>query len=177
MNPYCVINLKLKNMKIEVILLILFISLFYGCVNDTEETILYLVRHAEKDTTDKTDNPQLTVEGEERALKLAEIMQKEDIKAIYSTKYDRNMKTVQPTATLFDLPIKNYEWYDWEETVDKIRKQKGTFLLCGHGDNLLPIIEFLNGETPFSKIGHNEYHNIFKVMIVADTAYVDMIKF
>ena len=157
--------------------IIILTFLFTSCNMHDDETIIYLVRHAEKDTTVSGDNPPLTQEGEERADLLHELLNKYDIKEIYSTEYDRNINTVKPLATAKDIKIKHYDWYDWQEVIDKIKNKKGIFVVCGHGDNLLPMIEYLNAEKPLSEIGHNDYENLFKVIIYKDTAYVDLINF
>lgn len=169
---------SLNRINMEKLLGFLLLTLIcIGCKSETEDTILYLVRHAEKDTTVQSDNPPLIQEGIERAERLEEIMYKYELNEIYSTAYDRNMNTVQGVADQQGLEIKNYEWHEWHESIDAIKKQKGIFLLCGHGDNLLPMIDYLNAEKPMDHLGHDEYENLFRVIIAKDTAYVDLIRF
>jgi broad specificity phosphatase PhoE len=144
---------------------------------EEDSTVLYLVRHAEKDTTDKSENPPLIEEGYERAQLLLELLGKEKFSSILSTPYDRNINTVLPLATQQGLTIQEYEWYNWHEDIDQLKTKKGTFLVCGHGDNLIPMITHLNGLPPIENLGHNDYSNIFKVTVKKDTSVVEWMKF
>ena len=38
-----------------------------------------------------------------------------------------------------------------------------SILICGHGDNLLPIIALFGGKSPLKQLGHNEYDKLFKI--------------
>lgn len=147
------------------------------CIDHSEETIIYLVRHAEKDTTDQTKNPPLTEEGKQRAEKLTDILAKYKIEGIYSTKYDRNINTVRAIAENNNIEIQNYEWYNWKPLLREVKSKKGIYLICGHGDIILPMIDFLNGEKPLQELGHHEYDNLFKIIVEKDTAYIDLMKF
>jgi hypothetical protein len=52
-----------------------------------------------------------------------------------------------------------------------------TVLICGHGDNLLPMIEYLNGKRPQESLGPHEYDKIFKVDYFKNSAVVTVIKY
>ena len=168
--------------SIKIIVFALFLALFTSC-NNSETTTFYLVRHAEKEMNDSTekknDDPKLTKEGEQRAQKLAEILKEEKISAIYSTKYQRNRKTVVPLAKSKDLSVNNYEWYDWQPMIDTIKKKYtgDKVVICGHGDNLLPMIDYLNGKRPQKKLDKQEYDKIFKVVYNKDTTLVSTITY
>lgn len=66
----------MKSLKL-VSALFLFLSsiLFSSCSeNPIEPKVIYLVRHAEKDLADTTDNPALTAAGVERSNQLVNIL-------------------------------------------------------------------------------------------------------
>lgn len=149
----------------------------YSCSSEQKNQTFYLVRHAEKDTTDQSENPQLIKEGYERAEKLKEILDTVDFELVLSTKYDRNMNTVKPIIDSKNYELEIYEWYEWHQDIDNLMQKNGNFLICGHGDNLLPMIERLGGEKPMEKLGHNEYENLFKVHRKGDKVEVEVIKF
>ena len=132
-----------------------------------EGTIIYLVRHAEKDLTDTTDDPPLTAEGYARAEKLVEEFSVVQPDAIYSTRYQRNINTVKPLAEKYGVDIQIYEWHDTENLSKTILEDHPgeTVLVCGHGDNLLPLIGRLGAEPPLDSLGEHEYDNIFKVVL------------
>lgn len=151
--------------------------LFTSCSESlTHNKTIYLVRHAEKDLTDTTANPALTVEGIERADELAKLLDTASITAFYSTKYQRNVNTLQPLANKKEIQV--YEWHDWEPMVEIIKKSTDqSIIICGHGDNLMPMITALGGVKPMEELGHEEYDNLFKVTRSKDQVKVEVIKF
>jgi len=159
-----------------IVLLSLLISTI-SCNQNQTETTLYLVRHAEKDTLNKGENPPLIKEGNQRAGRLKDLLKDEGIDQVYSTKYARNLNTVKPLLEFLNKEAQIYEYYDYHSSLDAIKASKKTTLLCGHGDNLLPIISHLNGKPPYASLGQNEYDNLFKLTILADTTLVEVIKF
>lgn len=162
----------MKNLLIPLLALILFTA-----CSENSQTI-YLVRHAEKDLNDTTANPPLTDAGKKRAQRLVKEINAGEIKAIYSTKYSRNLNTVQPLADSLNLEISTYEWHNWEPMLDEIRaNDKSGVVICGHGDNLLPMIQYLNGEPPQDSLGKQEYDKIFVLTVKSDTALVKTITY
>lgn len=133
-------------------------------------TVVYLVRHAEKDLSNPGDkNPPLTEQGKIRAQHLADKLKKKKIEAIYSTKFDRTMSTVKPLSNQTKLPVKTYYGVDYEALKKLIEADKGKILvICGHSDNLIPIIKSLGATPPVEKIADDEYDNLFKVIITPD---------
>ena len=74
-----------------------------------EATTYYLVRHAEKDRTDKTNsNPELTQKGMQRAVQWSQVFKYVDFDAVYSTKYKRTVSTAKPTVIAQDLVVQFY---------------------------------------------------------------------
>lgn len=142
-----------------------------------DEVVIYLVRHAEKDLSDPTNvNPALTAEGEARAEKLVQEMKGVKLEGVYSTKYDRNINTVKPLCSDRDLEIQNYVAFEFSGILDFMKTNKGkAFLICGHGDNLLPMVDYLGGDRPIESLGHTEYDKIFKIKITDDTCIVEML--
>ena len=157
---------------------LLFMISILSCQDRKTTTVIYLVRHAEKDLTDKSDNPKLTDEGELRALKLKTIMDSIKLTEIYTTPFQRNIRTVSPTATQQNITIKQYEWHHWHGMLDNIlKKGNGHFLICGHGDNLLPMIAYLGIKEKLPPLGKHEYDNLYKVTIQQDTIGLEIIKY
>lgn len=178
-------NLKKQNrIHTYFLFFLLFLAGLIGCdqgstktTSDEKSTIIYLVRHAEKDTTDKSDNPALTKEGEDRALKLLELIGNQPFKSIWSTPYQRNINTVKPIAEQQNITIQHYEWHEWKEEINSIKNTGNAHIVCGHGDNLVHMIEHLNGTPPLPKVGSHDYSNIFKLEVLSDTCFVEWIKY
>jgi len=161
----------------QYLLIILFASALFSCENKNEQTTIYLVRHAEKDTTVKNDNPPLIQEGKERAERLVDELADEKIKYIYSTKYDRNINTVKPLSKAKNTEIQIYEWHKWEPMLDSLKTIPGTHVICGHGDNLLPMIDFLGTSVGKDELGHQEYDNLFRVVLDGGDVSGEIVKF
>ena len=164
-------------MKYTFIFILGLLIITQSCEQKQTETTLYLVRHAEKDTLFEGDNPPLIETGYVRAERLKDLLKEEGIEQVYSTKFIRNINTVSPLLTALDLEVKLYDYYEFQPTLDSIKTSSQTTLLCGHGDNLLPIIAYLNGKPPYESLGHNEYDNLFKLTVLSDTTLVEVIKF
>ena len=91
-------------------LAVLLLLLFYSVNSFAQEiTTYYLVRHAEKDRSDKTNsNPELTDQGNQRALKWSSVFDNVTFDAVYSTNYLQTIATTKPTATAQGLVIQFY---------------------------------------------------------------------
>lgn len=159
------------------ILTLSFLAILVSCNSTLPDQTVYLVRHAEKDNTDQTDNPPLVQEGHDRAQRLHELMEDVNLSKVLSTEYDRNVNTVKPIVDSRGVELEIYEWYEWQGPVQAIKNREGSFLICGHGDNLLPMIEFLGGDKPMEELGEHEYDNLFKVVRKNGQVNVEVIKF
>jgi phosphohistidine phosphatase SixA len=153
------------------------LSITLACEHKEKETTLYLVRHAEKDTLFAGENPPLIEAGYTRAELLKELLKDVGIEKVYSTKFDRTVNTVQPLLSELNLTVNVYDYHDFHPAVDTIKLSGKHTLLCGHSDNLLPIIAHLNGQPPYESLGHNDYDNLFKLTVLSDTTLVEVIKF
>lgn len=142
-----------------------------------DEVVIYLIRHAEKDLSDPLNvNPELTAEGEARAEKLVKEMKGIKLEEVYSTEYIRNINTVQPLCDDRGMEILNYNAFEFSAMLDLMKTKKGkAFLICGHGDNLLPMVDYLGGIRPIESLAHTENDKIFKVKITDDTSIVEML--
>ena len=70
-------------------------------------TTFIMVRHAE--TTGSGSNPNLSVDGQSRANRLSQMLEKVNLNAIYSTNYNRTKQTAQPAATAKGITITTYD--------------------------------------------------------------------
>src|SRR5687768_13565710 len=72
-------------------------------------TTYYVVRHAEKETTNTmTSDVPLSEEGKQRAVALKDILQNQKVSQIYSTNYIRTKTTAQPLADALGITIQTY---------------------------------------------------------------------
>ncbi|WP_439505805.1 SixA phosphatase family protein [Sediminibacterium sp.] len=138
--------------------------ILWGSIAVAQNTTLWIVRHAEKDTAQANRaNPDLSEKGKQRALDLADYLKKVKIALIYST----DTKRTKQTAAHFAMPIEIYNPKNLAELTVQIReKSKGkTILIVGHSNTVLETIEALGGQRPVKQLNDDDYDYIFKVEI------------
>lgn len=154
------------------ILLILFSLLILSISTKAQKpTIIYLVRHAEKVTTDPTNkDPSLTEKGQKRALDLAKKLKNQKLSAVYCTDYQRIKFTAQPIAEKQNITLKIYDPKNLKAFIEKVLQgNKGKkVLIVGHSNTVLETIEALGGKRPMTAISDNEYDYFFTVKISAE---------
>ena len=147
--------------------LLVFILFFASCSNT-----IYVVRHAEKETgidptTMKTfGDPPLSLEGQERALKLKEILGSKNVKHIYSTNTLRTISTAKPLKELYlNMPITIYSMKpdSFNLFIENVRKiKKGDVLIVGHSNTVDDIVNKLADKTVVTgDLKDNDYDNLF----------------
>ncbi len=143
----------------------------------TQPTIVYLVRHAEKDISNASDqDPGLTPVGEARAEALRAELEGQKIDVLYATKYKRTQTTLQPMAAARNLDILVYDAYDFNGLKNQIREQYAgkTVVVAGHSNTLLPLVEAFGAKRPVSDISDSQYDYLFK-LTVAPTGEVTVV--
>jgi len=135
------------------------------------DTIIVVVRHAEKATDDPKD-PSRSEQGEARANKLAAVLKDADLKAVYTTQYKRTKLTGTPAASQSGLQVqvreanqKNADTYV-DDLLKEIQKQhKGeTVLVVGHSNTVPDLVKRISGqEVP--AIGENEFDRIYIITL------------
>ncbi|WP_299818926.1 phosphoglycerate mutase family protein [uncultured Pontibacter sp.] len=144
-------------------------------------TTVYLVRHAEKDIANPSDqDPGLTPEGEVRAAALRAELEGQKIDVLYATKYKRTQNTLKPMAEARNLEINIYEAHDFNGLQKKIREEHPgkTVVVAGHSNTLLPLIEAFGIKRPIADIRDSQYDYLFKLTFTPDgTSAVETTRF
>lgn len=128
-------------------------------------TTVFVVRHAEKDTTPSA-NPPLTTTGEKRAKSLAQILMKSGVSAIYSTNYTRTKETVNNTGVKLGLPVRIYQTPSEVAALVKNQHVGDKILVAGHSNTVPQILTALGVHAP-PTIG-NQFNNLFVVEISSE---------
>ena len=102
-----------------------------------------MLRHAE--VISGLDNPSLTPIGEARAEQLADLLEDIDLKAVYSTDFNRTQGTAAPVAARQGLSVTSYEPEGIDAMVAEMLAEGGEYLVVGHGDTVPETIEDLGG--------------------------------
>ena len=132
----------------------------------SEDTVYFLIRHAEKDRSDKTNpNPDLSTQGIERAEEWVTILKDKGITQIYSTDYNRTQQTASPLAEALKLDVLSYDPRNlYAEDFQK--KTKGhTVLVVGHSNTTPAFVNKILGEDKFTDLDDNNNGALFKVTV------------
>ncbi|MBK7678257.1 MAG: phosphoglycerate mutase family protein [Chitinophagaceae bacterium] len=144
------------------------LSLFLLSCSNT----VYVVRHAEKaggidPVTMKTyADPPLSAEGQERALKLKQLLGNKKIKHIFSTNTTRTISTASPLKELYlGLAINIYSSKadSMEAFIQKIKTiRKGDILIVGHSNTIDDIANKMAGKQVVpGDLKDSEYDNLY----------------
>ena len=146
-------------------------SFFLLCIlscNYTKEncTNIYLIRHAEKIRSDKSEkDPLLNKTGLLRAQKWSEIFEKIEIDKILSTNTKRTISTVIPTSTDKKIEIEIYS-PDKIEYESFLKENKGRkVLIVGHSNTIPETTNKLIKNSFYSDIEDNNNSNLYYVNI------------
>lgn len=113
-------------------------------------TIVYLVRHGEKNTAVANDpDPALTAAGRARAEALAERLGNAGVTNIISTQWTRTRETARPLATRLGVtteivPTGGSAFADSTRAA-VLRHRGGTILVVGHSNTISSVIAALGG--------------------------------
>jgi len=151
-------------MTFRLLVILLFFSLLSCKTNIQSEDsyTIYLVRHAEK-VADKSRDPILTHEGIERADRLAQIMSKNDIDAIYSTDYQRTMLTALPLSTKIDKDIQLYDPRNLAALSTLLKSQRVNVLVVGHSNTTPALANLILGDEFYENFKEDQYDQIIQI--------------
>jgi broad specificity phosphatase PhoE len=139
-------------------------------IEEQKTTTYYLIRHAEKDQSDKTNkDPQLTKAGEKRAKKWANVFSDVKFDMVYSTNYNRTKATAKPTALANNVDIKFYDPRNLNTEEFKKNTEGKTVLIVGHSNTTPMFANGLLGENKYKKISEDNNSNLYIVTITEDS--------
>jgi phosphohistidine phosphatase SixA len=133
------------------------------------ETIVYLVRHAEKSTENPSD-PDLSAAGYVRADSLASSLREADINVIITSHLKRTIETAQPLAkkrgiTPEVVAISGSTAAHIDSVVAAVRRHSGSrILVVGHSNTIGRIAEKL-GAPHIGDLCDNEYSDLIILSI------------
>ncbi|MCY1520812.1 Histidine phosphatase superfamily [compost metagenome] len=134
-------------------------------------TKIWVVRHAEKDTSDpKERDPDLSPEGKERAMALAKYLKGETLDSIFSTNYKRTKLTAYPAADKIGISIKTYNPQDQKQLAEQLLKnaEGKKILIVGHSNTVQEILMAFGVAKPVKELTEEDYDYIFTLTIKGD---------
>ena len=135
---------------------------------------VFVVRHAEKASDSNDPGVPLSQKGRERAKKLAAILGKTGVTAIYSTDTVRTLDTAKPLAQALKITVQKYKARDAEGKPDllplakvlKTEHARDVVLVVGHSDTVPPLLKAL-GCAEVIEIPADRFEDLFVVVPAA----------
>ncbi len=146
-------------------------------IPENDSSTFYLIRHAEKVRTNKSDrNSALNEKGIIRALNWKEYFINKDISKIYSTNYKRTLETVKPiqeaiglTAILYSPSSIDYK--------DFISSNEGeVVLIVGHSNTIPNFVNELINDQVYDQIDDLNNSNLYVVNLCDSSLSHSLIK-
>jgi 2,3-bisphosphoglycerate-dependent phosphoglycerate mutase len=143
-------------------------------INDSvsaQATTIILLRHAEKDTSTAGSasmqaNPPLSKEGEQRALRLTEVLKDYSPDLIWSTDYTRTKSTVAHLAKKFNKEIQVYNPREMAAFADQLLQQQGkTIVVAGHSNTTPSLVNLLIKEKKYPNLDESVYNQLWIVTV------------
>jgi broad specificity phosphatase PhoE len=161
-------------MKKLILILLVALFAFPSCADKAEKkedvSTYYLIRHAEKDRSDKTNrNPELTKEGLQRAENWSKHFKDIKFDAVYSTDYNRTKQTAMPTALANNVELKFYNPSDMKIEEFMLNTKGKTVLVVGHSNTTPKFTNGLLGEEKYEDISDDNNSNLYIVTVTKDS--------
>lgn len=135
----------------------------------TPDTVIVVVRHAEKAATPASD-PGLTPAGARRALALADSLEAMPLAAIYATPYQRTQLTAEPAARANGLTVTVRPADETAQSLARELRQRHAgqaVLVVGHSNTVPALVHALTGIT-VAPIDDAEYGRRFTITLSYD---------
>lgn len=128
-------------------------------------TVIYLVRHAEKDLSSTVPDPPLSAAGLVRAQDLRSKLAGKHPAALFTTNTLRTRATLGPLAQATGLTPLVYNSLQPDDFAIQLYKEYAgrTVVVVGHSNTLLPLLAALGVKAPMQEIKEDEFKYLFKV--------------
>lgn len=128
-------------------------------------TTVFIVRHAEKDTTVAGNDQPLSKAGLERAHLLAHALGHAEISTVFVTEWQRTRSTAEPIARVLKDTLHVLRGRDNAAHAERIRREtRGTALVVGHSNTVPALVTALTGK-PVPPIRDEEYDRLYVVVL------------
>ena len=140
----------------------------------TAQRAVFVVRHAEKAADSNEPGVPLSAAGRARAEKLAAVLAKTGVTAIYSTDMVRTLGTVEPLARTLKIPVQKYAPWGADGKADLLPLAKAIHadhardivLVVGHSDTVPLLLKALGCIEPV-EIPSRQFDDLFVVVPAA----------
>ncbi len=154
---------------LPVLLFILLVAAAAWLFDARATTVVFIVRHAEVEAAAADPDPNLSVDGRERAARLAKMLSQAQpvrgIDAIFASEYRRTHQTVTPLSETLALPVNLVPSATWSDLTRRItRGHRGEYVLvCGNLNTVPQLVKSLTGQNV--TLREDEYDAMFIVFV------------
>ncbi len=141
----------------------------------SDPTVVYLVRHAER-AEDGTNDPPLSDEGRSRAELVGSMLRDAGLTRIHTTDYKRTRSTGEPVARATGVEMELYDPRDLAGFAERLRATPGRHLVLGHSNTTPDLVAALGGD-PGTPIAEMEYDRLYIVTLTSAGASTVLLRF
>ena len=141
----------------------------------SDATVVYLVRHAER-AEDGTNDPPISQSGQQRAELIATLLSDAGVTQLHTTDLKRTRSTGAPTSESTGLAMATYDPQDLTGFADQLRGMPGRHLVLGHSDTTPQLVEALGGD-PSTPIEEMEYDRLYVLTLTSTGTSTVLLRF
>jgi 2,3-bisphosphoglycerate-dependent phosphoglycerate mutase len=138
------------------------------CFGQKREITVIIFRHADKEPATEGDEsePDISVEGQKRAVRLVKILEKYKPARLFSTNFPRTIQTVTPLSRIKNLPIEFYEG-KMDELAEKILASENarSIAVVGHNSTAFELANLLLRTSKYTMPEESDYGRIWILRI------------
>jgi 2,3-bisphosphoglycerate-dependent phosphoglycerate mutase len=156
-------NQTFLNRTFKLIILLLLLNNFSAFA---QKTTIWIVKHAEVDTTIKSSDPVLSEAGLQRAIDLEKTLKHQRVEDIYTTGQKCSQQTANPLAGKVKILPRIYT--DSVQKLAEIIKRNfagKNVLVVASYDTILPLLAALGADSPFDALDKEDYDQLFTITI------------
>jgi phosphohistidine phosphatase SixA len=167
-------RLEFSDVRPKLLSLLAAVSILLAARPCAAQRAVFVVRHAEKASDANDPGVPLSQAGRARARKLAAVLAKAGVTAIYSTDTVRTLGTAEPLARALKIRVRKYDVKDADGKPDlaplarllKSEHARDVVLVVGHSNTVPPLLEAL-GCTERVEIPADRFDGLFVVVPAA----------
>lgn len=135
-----------------------------------KKTITVIIfRHADKEAPVEGDDsdPDISIEGQKRAVRLVKVLQKHKPARLFSTNYARTIQTVTPLSRIKNLTVEFYEPGKMNELVERIlaSEDQRKIAVVGHNSTAFQLANLLLKDSKYTMPADSDYGKIWILRI------------
>jgi broad specificity phosphatase PhoE len=169
-NPSVFVRIEIMKVFIALIAALIFLNFTVIEARAQKKTITVIIfRHAEKEAATEGDvsEPDISIEGQQRAVRLVKLLEKYKPARLFSTDYPRTIQTVTPLSRIKNLSIEFYEPGQLNALAEKIlaSEDRRSIAVVGHNATAFKLVNLLLKDDKYKMPEDADYGKIWILRI------------